>query len=365
MKKIVIIGQWTFPKNKPRAFRCWELAKEFAKEGFDVVQYALLGNYDYGQEENANGLRIKNLGKSFLGMENSDDKPIGNISLPKRILLRLCNDANSYVGCEIYNMIRMALKREGDIDLLITVAFPHTIHWATSFFINREKVKCWIADCGDPFMGNPYFRHPFWGRWLEKRWCRKADYITIPIENGKSAYYEEFVEKIKVIPQGFDLDAVKISSYEKHSVPTFAYAGKIYVGKRDPFGFIEYIRDSKLDVKFVIYSDHPSLINLSSHYPFVEVRKPIARSEILKQLSKFDFLINILNDGSVQSPSKLIDYTLSQRPILNISTKPTESQIETFNEFIGGCYEKQYKVPNIEDYNIKNVCKKFIDLAGM
>lgn len=30
-----------------------------------------------------------------------------------------------------------------------------------------------------------------------------------------------------------------------------------------------------------------------------------------------------------------------------------------------GCYEKQYKVPNIEDYNIKNVCKKFIDLAGM
>ena len=109
MKKIVIIGQWTFPKNKPRAFRCWELAKEFAKEGFDVVQYALLGNYDYGQEENANGLRIKNLGKSFLGMEDSDDKPIGNISLPKRILLRLCNDANSYVGCEIYNMIRMAL----------------------------------------------------------------------------------------------------------------------------------------------------------------------------------------------------------------------------------------------------------------
>lgn len=101
------------------------------------------------------------------------------------------------------------------------------------------------------------------------------------------------------------------------------------------------------------------------HSPFVEVRKPIARSEILKQLSKFDFLINILNDGSVQSPSKLIDYTLSQRPILNISTKPTESQIETFNEFIGGCYEKQYKVPNIEDYNIKNVCKKFIDLAGM
>ncbi len=113
------------------------------------------------------------------------------------------------------------------------------------------------------------------------------------------------------------------------------------------------------------YSGHPSLINLSSHYPFVEVRKPIARSEILKQLSRFDFLINILNDGSVQSPSKLIDYTLSQRPILNISTKPTESQIEIFNEFIGGCYEKQYKVPNIEDYNIKNVCKKFIDLAGM
>lgn len=113
------------------------------------------------------------------------------------------------------------------------------------------------------------------------------------------------------------------------------------------------------------YSGHPSLINLSSHFPFVEVRKPIARSEILKQLSKFDFLINILNDGSVQSPSKLIDYTLSQRPILNISTKLTESQIETFNEFIGGCYEKQYRVQNIEDYNIKNVCKKFIDLAGM
>ncbi len=77
--KIVIIGQWTYPKLTPRAFRTFELAKQFGKLGHDVVLYALTGDYDYSEIELANNIKIRNLGNSNLGLDNSQDYFNNNI----------------------------------------------------------------------------------------------------------------------------------------------------------------------------------------------------------------------------------------------------------------------------------------------
>ena len=187
--KIAIIGQWCYPANTPRAFRAWELAKEFAREGHDVTLYALLGEYDYSNLEKTLNFKIKNLGYSKLGNTNSSDI---NAPLPilARMILRIVKDPNIYPGIEFFPMIRRALKQEKGIDLLITIAHPHVIHWATSASIDRTLVKYWVADCGDPYMGNPFSKHPFFMKWVEKKWCQKADFITIPIKEGINAYFE-------------------------------------------------------------------------------------------------------------------------------------------------------------------------------
>ena len=84
--------------------------------------------------------------------------------------------------------------------------------------------------------------------------------------------------------------------------------------------------------------------------------------ELVKIMSSMDFLININNNSEVQTPSKLIDYSISKRPILNISTDFPIKERTNFEEFIKGDYSAQYLVKNVEQYDSKNVCLKFINL---
>jgi len=74
-----------------------------------------------------------------------------------------------------------------------------------------------------------------------------------------------------------------------------------------------------------------------------------------------DFLINFEVGSKVQKPCKLIDYALVQRPIL--SMKPLDIDKIVLKEFLIGNYEKQIKIDDIEQYNIKNVASDFIDLV--
>ena len=74
---------------------------------------------------------------------------------------------------------------------------------------------------------------------------------------------------------------------------------------------------------------------------------------------KMDFLINLENEKSNQVPSKVIDYTLSKRPILSIN-KDNFNENE-FLDFLNGKYDKAIKI-KIEDYDIKNVVNQFEQL---
>ena len=72
-----------------------------------------------------------------------------------------------------------------------------------------------------------------------------------------------------------------------------------------------------------------------------------------------DFLINFDNNNSVQLPSKLIDYAIAKRPILNIKNNLIKEDVIAF---INGDYTSALKIENINDYDIKNVATKFTDL---
>lgn len=359
--KIVIIGQWAYPRQTPRAYRTWELAKEFAREGHDVTLYALLGKYDYSNLETALNIKIKNLGHPILGSTDSDNSPMPRLA---NKIAHMINDANIYPGIEMYPMVRKALKHEGHIDLLLTIAYPHVIHWATSTFIDQTLVKHWIADCGDPYMGNPYKKYPFFMKWIEKKWCKKADYITIPIKEGMNAYYPEFRNKIRIIPQGFNFSETPIAEYRPNKIPTFAFAGTIYIGKRDPIQFLDFLITQPCDFKFIIYTRNTTVKQYAEKMPDkIEVRPYIPRKDLIFELSKMDFLINIKNISSVQTPSKLIDYAIANRPVLDISTNLTDNEIDHFKAFITGNYDFRIQVPDLSNYDIRNICHQIISLT--
>jgi len=197
---------------------------------------------------------------------------------------------------------------------------------------------------------------------VEKWFCRKADYLTIPLEGARSAYYPEFNDKIRIIPQGFKLDNLIFPEYKKtvnHQV--FAYAGGFIPGRRDPRAMLRFLTTCNRNFRFIVYTSQPDLLE-----PFktklnekLEIRDYIPREELLLILSGMDFLINFDNNTHTQLPSKLIDYLITGRPILNINS---EVDFSALLEFLDGNYSRKMILEPLENYDIKIVAKKFIQL---
>ena len=349
-----------YPYITPRANRTWELAKGFAKRGDEVVVYALTGDRDYGLEEKKYKMKIHNLGLSHCGLIDSQGN--GKRTFMNRAIGKIIGEYNAYPGCELYPMIRRCFRRESDIDLLITIAHPHVIHWAASKYINILKPQCWIADCGDPFMGNTFYPpHQIYKR-FETGFCTKVDFITVPVDDAIKGYYPQFRQKIKVIPQGFDNSELKLSDYIPNRVPVFAFAGVAYPGLRDPRHFLDYLAKHNIDCRFIVYSDSPEFAEykhiLSDK---IEIRNKVARPDLIYEMSQCDFLINISNGTTVQTPSKLIDYSLSKRPILTITSEFTVEDQKLFHDFMKGEYSGQ-EIVDVSAYEIDQVVNKFVGL---
>lgn len=358
---ILIVGHFFPPFNTPRSFRAYELGRELARRNHNVTFRVLKGNYDYSDIEN-NHLHVLGLGKSRLGNVDS----AGHYS--KNWILRgLAKFLISYEfpTIELMWMITNNINNIVDYDLVISIAYPYTVHWGVGRLLQqipKEKRPLWISDCGDPYTGNP-MAHFFSGfKRVEKWWGNLTDYITIPIESAREAYFPEVRNKIRVIPQGFNFSDVKLSKYIKNDVPTFIFSGMLYKDTRDPRQFITYLLKKTCPLRFIIYTREKSLFNEFDKElgDKIIVKDYIPREQLLQELSKADFLVNIVNTGTVQAPSKLIDYSLSGRPILNISSEFKEHQ--TVDQFLEGDYSGQYIPEGIENYDIRNVAEKFLNI---
>ena len=359
--KILIISGAFYPNNSPRAFRTTELAKRFCKLGHEVTVYIPdnKGNLDDFLDQYHITIRYYNRTKGITFLRSG--------SLLDRFVQRLLAQFFEYPDSRLLSAIPKAVKNESGYNLLITIAMPHPIHWAVGKMYAKGKrlAKTWVADCGDPYMfcGTSQYKHPFYFAKQEKRWCRECDYIAVPVESALDAYYPEFKDKIRVIPQAFDFEEVKLQNYVPNKVPTFAFSGNLIPKVRDPKPFLDYLSTLNIDFKFVLYTtkQHLAMPYKESMGDKLEIHSYIPRLELLNKLSGMDFLVNIENVSKNQTPSKLIDYALTKRPILSIDSKLLDT--EKVDEFLRGDYSKQYIVPNIEQYNIVNVAKHFLDLT--
>jgi len=363
-KRILIVSAPFYPQNSPRANRATELAKEFARQGHNVVVLTEFEDADYNRIATEFNITLKDIGKRRWKSPDFGNSKVG--FLLTRAVYRIASLSIEYPGIELVFMLKEALKNENGYDLMISSAVPYPVHWgiAASRGENHEIAKVWVADCGDPYMGceTDSFKKLFYFKYVEKWFMRKADYVTIPVDSARSGYYDEFQDKIKIIPQGFKFDVIEGSDKPvRNEVPTFAYAGGFIPKIRDPRPFLDHLTELEHDFKFIVYTNTPSL--LSSYQGMMngrlEVRDYIPRKELLETLSKMDFLVNFDNNTGVQVPSKLIDYALVGRPVLNIKADIVP---EIIGEFLKGDYSRMFELENIQKYNIENVTKLFLEL---
>lgn len=354
--KVLVISKYFYPTQNPRSFRTTELVKEFSRRGIEVT-VAIPNITDetliFCKKHN---IIVKRCGKEYHKISNSN---LFIMRVLNKILYKLFEFPDiTFAWSTFLFLIRTKVK----YNLLLTIAFPHSIHWGAAIAKRlRKKNIFWIADCGDPFMGNSIFNPVFYFKYLEILFCKQANYITIPIKEGKTGYYSQFWSKVNVIPQGFNFDDVKRCKFEGNEIPTCIFAGTFYKGHRDPSSFFQYLLDVKHRYKFIIYTDSIALLDpwINKLAGNIELRSFIPRLDLIKELSKADFLINFENVSSIQSPSKLIDYSLADRPILSINNNINDHS--RFIDFIEGKYESALKIP-IEPYNIKTVATQFLNL---
>lgn len=363
-QRILIVSGAFYPEISPRAYRTTELSVELSRRGHEVTVFVPFNGYNFTSFSNEHNLLVKNIGNlrwKEIALEG------GKVELIiRRIVRRGLKMLFEWPDIELTFKIAKAIRFENDYDMLISIAVPYPVHWGVAKALgkNNKITKCWVADCGDPYMGDKAdsFRKLFYFKYIEKWFCCKADYITIPFEGARSAYYPEFHDKIKIIPQGFNLEHLERLEYKKQApYQVFAYAGGFIPGKRDPGKMLEFLIRCQKEFKFIVYTSQPYML-----LPYkdtlkdkLEIRNYIPREELLPILAGMDFLVNFDNNIDTQLPSKLIEYAITGRPVINIKS---DSDFSDLVEFLDGNYQSKISLPPVSTFNIINIANKFLSL---
>jgi len=293
------------------------------------------------------------------------------LSFISRVLARLLLVLFEYPGIEDMFRVKQILKGETHYDLLISFALPYPVHWGVAWAWSKKNpiAEVWVADCGDPFMLGRMdsFKKPFYFKFLEISFCKKCSYVAVPFKEMTDQFYPQFKSKIIVIPQGFNFREIKLyKGIVNNEKPLFIFAGSIIPGKRDLTMFLDFLSSLTIDFQFVVYTNQTAWYDkykalLSDK---LELHGYIDRLNLIFEMSKADFLVNVDsvldNEYNIEAmPSKLIDYALSDRPILNIHSNYLDK--EKIMSFLKKDYSGR-RIVRKEDYNIEKVAASFIAL---
>ncbi len=366
-KEILIISRSFYPQNSPRSFRTTELAKELSAQGNNVTVLTFKRT-EHSAFEAKHKVNIKDLGDP--GETDLSGLKSKKLNTLNRVVKRFKEQFLLFPEIQLKDIVYKALKKEkGErYDLLISIGAPHPVHWGVAKALeeNRNLAGCWVADCGDPFMlaSNMQFKRPFYFQYFEKNFCKRADFITIPTEKAKEGYYPEFHDKIRVIPQGFRFEDVKLSEKAKSDgVVKFGYAGSLVPKRRDPTELLQFLEEENIEYKFILYSKNKAIANelVQKFGSRIDYRGEADRIELLYHLSEVNFVLNFENVGTTQSPSKLIDYAIIKKPILSVTSGNLNKT--AVNEFLKGDFNSAYRIENPDQYRIENIARRFLALA--
>ncbi len=363
-KNLLIVSNAFYPENSPRSIRTTELAKELVKQGHQVT---LVSHPKPGVEEHCkqNGIFFKTLESITYPIPKV--KGSGVVRLFWRAITRLSSLLLEYPNIQLIFLVKKALKNEKGYDGIISVAVPHPIHWGVARIYSRNLAKTWIADCGDPYVGNvnDTFKKPFYFKYIENWTFNKVDYITVPFEGARKGYAEEVQSKIKIIPQGLSFPSVETNSnyLREDKQVQFAYSGNIGSYQKYLKVFSEQLNQITLDYKLFIYTNEREVwTNVLSEETLKKcvISDYLDRNKLLMELSKMDFLLHFPYEVELQKSLKLVDYTYLNKPIL--SYRFSDANSSRLQNFLNKNFDYESQDINIEDYKIENVTKKFLEL---
>lgn len=353
---ILIVSYSFWPRESPRSYRATYLAEELSKNHnvcVLAVAPSIWGSVD---------IEMIDMGSPWWTSRKTH--------LGKRLVSIMTRSSRRLYYPEVtlvYRVVKSIFHiRKRTFDLTISIGLPESIHWGVGLskstgILNSAKI---VADCGDPYVSNPFGKKPlFLLRLIDKRVLKGFDFVSVPTEGSIQAYNFLKSNKIKVIRHGFPIPKNSIQLDKTNSTIRFVYTGTIYKGKRDPTLFIEYLETlSGIDFEFHIYSRESKYLHnrkLLDEDKLI-LHDYIPRKLLMKELVKYDFCINLTNPSEVQSPSKLYDYIILKKPILDIGS--VDLNYHKIKKYLNREYDSLDYEKIINEINIVNVAKSFVCL---
>ena len=374
--KIAILTAVFHPELHPRAFRAYELAKEYAIQGHDVEVFLLTRIKGFDYEQLSQELHIKitilPLYTRELGAENifQQTNPLLRwIHWGYRWLLEYLLAGNLFAySTRIAECLKHEMQQK---DMVIALSTPFMNLLGLAKYVRAHKAQSkttYIADSGDPFYYSQQTKRALYFKWVEKWVYRHFDYLSIPTSDAIPAYAPLIPkEKIQIIPQAFNMRDVHLSPAPTSDIPTFAYAGVFYQDIRNPEFLFKHLCTLTEDFRFHVYLRHrdPHITSVLDKYQKQLGEKliiyySVKRTDLLYRLSECHFLINISNTTSTQLPSKLIDYGITKRPVYSFDKQSFNPQV--FAAFMHGDYTHAMPI-DIRPYDIEVVTKQFLELV--
>lgn len=370
---ILIISHSFYPSSEPRANRWTEIAKNFQKNGhqvkvitssssskllktFNIQGIEVQEVYDplYRYTKNVLKIPINNASKDYINPVKFISKFIYKFKWPDYAFLWI--PFGVYYGTKLIN--------GNNFDLIISVSNPFSSHIIA--LLLKKKNSLWIADYGDPFSfekiypSNNQKLYNKLNSYVEKIVIRKSNYVTLTNENVKQKFLNFFnSNKYIIIPPFFNkINTINNNVYNcrylEHDKINIVYSGSLYSKIRNPLKFVEFIKkvNLKLEKKIVIhfFGNIGDCYFLHHYSNFVKIHGGVSLSELILINKKSNFLLNIGNSTTYQLPSKIFEYMITQKPILNLIYDSNDLTIPILEK-----YNASLNIINTEKYmNINN-----------
>jgi len=397
-KSVLIVSYFFWPEQTPRAFRAYELAKEFDRRNFKVTIVTKKLNVDRKLREPftlhefpiykrnvdlyiPSKLLKRNGITAFPGRQQSvkpNSSGIRKPAIPSYLHFwklffwpsiwsrEFANAGNKYLHTRL----------NSEFDLTISVdSFALPSHSLThQLWKKGQKLGVVIGDSGDPFTFNPNHKFSLNHYIRERILLACFDYITVPTSKAISAFTKLGIQqsRIRVIPQGFSFDLAGITPFDlgplSPDTTLLVYGGKFKPKIRNPENFLAALtllrkRGKKVCCRIFTNLRDPYIRHLRAKYEeqlldSLQFDDLIMRDEFLSVLQQADYSLNFVNKSKYQVPSKLIDFALTGAKVIDISMDMTPEEI-TSKILKHECYTPELD----ERFDIKNVVDGFISLT--
>jgi len=380
--KILLVCYSYFPELSPRAFRWTAIAEELVRLDHQVVVICG-GSTSRADFECVNGVEIHRTGSNArelvkrwfnLGFKVDPTHPSTIIRARVSIkgwLGKLVKSAYNHTLSKIiwpdfaalwyFSALKkaIALQKNRSTDVLVTVSLPYSGH-LIGYSLKRRFEMRWVVDIGDPFsfMTETPVNNTALFRGLnaksESSVLALADMVTVTTKETRFEYLKYFPNleqtKIVVVPPLFSppksVDCLTYSSADSNKI-RLVFAGTLYKSIRNPGTLLRFFQNllatslaEQLELHFYgvmndchqCFNEYVDLIDSK-----VFIHGLVPREQAVRAMQNATVLVNIGNATDYQLPSKVVEYVMMGKPVLNVTKLYLDSSQSFFSNYGGVC----------------------------